>query len=65
MTKVAAALAARRAAVLPQLAPHAREVAVLAAHAGLGAALPPAEAQPVYLRNNVAALPATRPTGAR
>ena len=59
------ALVARRAAVLPELAPHAREVALLAAHAGLGAALPPAEAQPVYLRNNVAAIPATRPTGAR
>ena len=59
------ALMARRAAVLPELAPHAREIAVLAAHAGLGAALPPAEAQPVYLRNNVAAIPATRPAGAR
>jgi len=63
--ELAAALLARRAAVLPELAPHAREIALLAAHAGLEAALPPAEAQPVYLRNNVAAIPATRPTGAR
>ena len=63
--QLAAALVARRSAVLPELAPHAREIALLAAHAGLEAALPPAEAQPVYLRNNVAAIPATRPTGAR
>jgi tRNA threonylcarbamoyladenosine biosynthesis protein TsaB len=62
---LAEALVARRAAVFPELAPHAREIALLAAHSGLEAALPPAEAQPVYLRNNVAAIPATRPAGAR
>jgi tRNA threonylcarbamoyladenosine biosynthesis protein TsaB len=62
---LAEALVARRAAVLPELAPHAREIALLAAHAGLEAAVPPAEAQPVYLRNNVAAIPAARPAGAR
>jgi tRNA threonylcarbamoyladenosine biosynthesis protein TsaB len=47
----------RLIAVLPGLEPHAREVALLAAHAGLAAARPPGEAQPVYLRNDVAALP--------
>jgi len=40
--------------LMTALAPHAREIVQLAAHAGLGAARPPAEAQPVYLRNNVA-----------
>ncbi len=62
---LAPAFVSREAAVLPELAPHAREIALLAAHAGLAAALPPAEAQPVYLRNNVAAIPATRPVPAR
>ena len=63
--ELAAALAARQAAVFPGIAPHAREIAVLAAHAGLAAALPAAEAQPVYLRNDVAAIPATGPAGTR
>jgi len=48
----------RLVAVIPGLEPHAREVALLAACAGLAAARPPAEAQPVYLRNDVAAVPA-------
>jgi tRNA threonylcarbamoyladenosine biosynthesis protein TsaB len=63
--ELAAALAGRQAAVLPGLMPHAREIAVLAAHAGVAAVLPPAAAQPVYLRNDVAAIPATRSSGAR
>ena len=63
--ELAAALAARQAAVFPGIAPHAREIAVLAAHAGLAAARPAAEAQPVYLRNDVAAIPATGPAGTR
>jgi tRNA threonylcarbamoyladenosine biosynthesis protein TsaB len=63
--ELAAALVARRAAVLPELAPHAREIALLAAHAGLGAARAPAEAQPLYLRNEVAAIPVTRPADPR
>lgn len=62
---LAAALAAQHRAVHVGLAPHARETAVLAAHAGLAAALAAAQAQPVYLRNDVAAIPATGPATAR
>jgi tRNA threonylcarbamoyladenosine biosynthesis protein TsaB len=39
--------------VLPELRPHAREIAELAAEGGLSAAVPPAQAQPVYLRDRV------------
>jgi tRNA threonylcarbamoyladenosine biosynthesis protein TsaB len=46
-------LGARLHALLPTLRPHAREVALLAAEQGLSAAVPPAEAQPVYLRDRV------------
>lgn len=63
--ELATALADRGAAVFPELAPHARDIAVLAAHAGLSAALPPAHAQPVYLRNNVAAIPGTEAAARR
>lgn len=61
--ELAAGLAGRLQPILGELLPHAREVALLAAHAGLAAALPPGEAQPVYLRNDVAAIPAARPAG--
>ena len=63
--ELAAGLSARLAPVLSGLEPHAREIALLAARAGLKAGRPPAEAQPVYLRNDVAAIPGTRPAGAR
>jgi len=49
--------AAAQLRTLSQLLPDAREVALLAAHDGLAAALSPEAAQPVYLRNNVAAVP--------
>jgi tRNA threonylcarbamoyladenosine biosynthesis protein TsaB len=50
-------LRGRLSPVLEQLEPHAREIALLAAHAGLADARPPSEAQPVYLRNDVASPP--------
>jgi len=40
--------------IWPQLRPRAREIAALAAADGLGAAVPPEQALPVYLRDNVA-----------
>ncbi len=40
-------------AVRSELRPHAREIAALAAAAGLAAAVPAAQAQPVYLRERV------------
>jgi len=46
-------LAARLHALRPAVRPHAREVAVLAAEQGLSVAVPPAQAQPVYLRDRV------------
>jgi len=61
---LAAGLAGRLQPIRAELLPHAREIALLAAHAGLAAALPPSEAQPVYLRNDVAVIPAARPAGA-
>jgi tRNA threonylcarbamoyladenosine biosynthesis protein TsaB len=42
------------AAFEPQLLPRAREIARLAAHDGLAHAVPPDQAVPVYLRDNVA-----------
>ncbi len=39
--------------LLPELRPHAREIAGLAAKMGLSAVVPPAQAQPVYLRDRV------------
>jgi tRNA threonylcarbamoyladenosine biosynthesis protein TsaB len=62
--ELAAGLQGRLRPLLPGLEPHAREIALLAAQAGLATALPAAEAQPVYLRNDVAAIPGTRPAGA-
>ena len=64
-SELSAGLATRLGPILSGLEPHAREVALLAARAGLGAARPPDEAQPVYLRNDVAAIPGARPAGAR
>ncbi len=54
---LAAGVNSRLNPVRPELGPHAREIALLAAHAGLATALPPEQAQPVYLRNDVAAIP--------
>ena len=54
---LAAGLNPRLSPVYAELGPHAREIALLAAHAGLAAALPPEQAQPVYLRNDVAVIP--------
>jgi tRNA threonylcarbamoyladenosine biosynthesis protein TsaB len=42
--------------VVPELRPHAREIAELAAQSGLAAAVPAAQAQPVYLRDRVTSL---------
>ena len=56
-----AALGARLAPLVPGLRPRAREIALLAAHDGLAAALAPEFALPVYLRNDVAAVPAHVP----
>jgi tRNA threonylcarbamoyladenosine biosynthesis protein TsaB len=42
------------AAFWPQLLPRAREIARLAAHDGLARAVPPEQAVPVYVRDNVA-----------
>jgi len=47
--------------ILAQLAPHAREIARLAAHDGLALAVPAEQALPVYLRDNVAIVPALPP----
>lgn len=46
--------------VWPQMHPRAREIAQLAAHLGLGAAVAASEAQPVYVRDQVAVIPGTR-----
>jgi tRNA threonylcarbamoyladenosine biosynthesis protein TsaB len=48
-------------AVFPEMRPRASEVALLAAQAGLAAALPAEQAQPVYLRDDVAQAPAPAP----
>lgn len=55
--ELSAGLSSRLSPLHPELGPHAREIALLAAHAGLAAALPPEQAQPVYLRNDVAVIP--------
>jgi tRNA threonylcarbamoyladenosine biosynthesis protein TsaB len=54
-----AALGARLAPLAPAMRPRAHEVAVLAAHDGLAAAVAPELALPVYLRNDVAVPPAS------
>lgn len=51
--------APRVSTLLPTLRPHAREIALLAAQDGLAAAVAPEAAQPVYLRDQVAALPSS------
>ena len=58
-----AALGARLAPLDPALRPRAREIALLAAHDGLAAAVAPELALPVYLRNDVAAVPAAHVSG--
>jgi tRNA threonylcarbamoyladenosine biosynthesis protein TsaB len=52
-----AAVAGQLTALYPQLRPRAREIALLAAQDGLGCALSAEQAQPVYLRDNVAQPP--------
>ena len=52
-----ATLAAQLAPVLPEARPRAAEIATLAAHDGLRAAVAPERAQPVYVRNDVAVAP--------
>lgn len=46
-------LAPQLQALLPQLRPHAREIASIAAEEGLSAAVSPGEGLPVYLRDRV------------
>ena len=58
------ALTARLAPVRADLQPRAREIALLAAHDGLEAAVPPERALPVYVRDNVAVVPASPRAGA-
>ncbi len=55
--RLASALSPPLQPVLARLAPHAREIARLAAHDGLALAVPADQALPVYLRNNVAIVP--------
>src|SRR5258705_227300 len=47
--------------ILGRLAPHAREIAALAAHDGLALAVPAEQALPVYLRDNVDLVPGLAP----
>jgi tRNA threonylcarbamoyladenosine biosynthesis protein TsaB len=49
-----AAVAGQLTAVFPELRPRAREIARLAADDGLASAIPAEQAQPVYLRDDVA-----------
>lgn len=56
-----AALGARLRPLDPDLRPRAHEIALLAAHDGRAAAVAPEHAVPVYLRDDVAAVPAPRP----
>jgi tRNA threonylcarbamoyladenosine biosynthesis protein TsaB len=58
---LASALALQLHPVFAQLAPHAREIARLAAHDGLALAVPAEQALPVYLRDNVARVPGRGP----
>jgi hypothetical protein len=51
------AFAAAAVALLPDLHPRAREIAELAAADGLGCAVAPEGALPVYLRDRVTAAP--------
>jgi tRNA threonylcarbamoyladenosine biosynthesis protein TsaB len=58
---LASALSPQLQPILAELAPHAREIARLAAHDGLSLAVPAEQALPVYLRNNVAIVPDPTP----
>lgn len=49
--------AEQRERVWPQIHPRAREIALLAAHMGLAGAVRAVDAQPVYVRDQVATLP--------
>lgn len=52
-----ATLVAQLSPLMPEARPRAAEIAALAAHDGLRAALAPELAQPVYVRNDVAVAP--------
>ena len=54
------ALATQLAPLMSEVRPRAQEIAALAAHDGMGTALPAEQALPVYVRNNVATAPAGR-----
>jgi tRNA threonylcarbamoyladenosine biosynthesis protein TsaB len=54
-----ARVATRLSGVFPDLRPRAREIAWLAARDGLASAIPPDQAQPVYLRDDVAQPPSS------
>lgn len=56
-----AAFGARLHTVLPAIRPRAREIAMLAAHDGLACSVAPEQALPVYVRDNVAVVPAAFP----
>jgi tRNA threonylcarbamoyladenosine biosynthesis protein TsaB len=60
-----AAWAGRLQPLFPAARPRAREIARLAAHDGMGVAVPPEQACPVYVRNNVAVASAERSTVTR
>ena len=61
---LALGLAPHLGSVWADLHPRAREIAALAAHAGLASALPPEQALPVYVRNDVAVVPTSTSAGA-
>jgi tRNA A37 threonylcarbamoyladenosine modification protein TsaB len=52
-------LASHLAQVRADIHPRAQEIAYLAAADGLGLAVPPERALPVYVRDNVAVVPGT------
>jgi tRNA threonylcarbamoyladenosine biosynthesis protein TsaB len=56
-------LRARLELVRDDLHPRAQEIALLAAHDGLELALPPEQALPAYVRDNVATVPGTAKPG--
>jgi tRNA threonylcarbamoyladenosine biosynthesis protein TsaB len=57
------ALTARLGSVHAEVRPRAQEMAMLAAHDGLQLAVPPEQAQPVYVRDNVAVPPGVQMPG--
>ena len=58
---LASALSSQVHPIIAPRAPHAREIAQLAAHDGLARAVPAEQALPVYLRDNVAVIPGQVP----